>query len=517
MPVAGDKSGEVDNRSHWLHFKAMVHVLVGPDSPSDNLITDINLLPSPTSPSAVLPIDSFGNILQSFSLGPSHARLVQQPDNNTLLKCKQLLMATPDHQVGTVEQCSSTPNSIPRQGVQTQEDQNNDWNAFFPMLESTRGKDHLPTSFRSRSASFQSPHQPTSQCSSPDIQSAVGDLVSSIGSDSIPDLLHPVPRQSSYTVTSYFSSENVSESISAFETMESPMGSHMSNDAKHLMQGSDWSSSSDLGFSCVLEDTKLLPGAPSSTTVAITEPYTATVGDGAYDNPFIVSSWTPSDAPVSWDLLPSSNARQDSDEALWNHPQVCSDIVQQNINFDQLSVSTDEINGLPWAGISALSYVQPSSLLDQYDPKPACVELTHPSSNNITTTPTTTTIVAPSEHGLIQSSVDTSAYQQSDPRPDDITRSLLESYAHISYQPDQPTRESQSSQLDSGSDSQNAFLINCKRRGYSYKEIKRIGGFREAESTLRGRYRTLTKSKEQRVRKPHWHDNDVSFFFSSSS
>ncbi|KAF4283827.1 hypothetical protein CNMCM8689_006819 [Aspergillus fumigatus] len=55
----------------------------------------------------------------------------------------------------------------------------------------------------------------------------------------------------------------------------------------------------------------------------------------------------------------------------------------------------------------------------------------------------------------------------------------------------------------------NAFLIECKRRGLSYKDIKRLGGFEEAESTLRGRFRTLTKSKEQRVRKPQWKDKDI--------
>ncbi|CAI7589828.1 unnamed protein product [Penicillium glandicola] len=59
------------------------------------------------------------------------------------------------------------------------------------------------------------------------------------------------------------------------------------------------------------------------------------------------------------------------------------------------------------------------------------------------------------------------------------------------------------------SDERNAFLIDCKRRGLSYKDIKRVGGFKEAESTLRGRYRTLTKSKDQRVRKPKWQDKDI--------
>ncbi|KAH8429950.1 uncharacterized protein LDX57_007623 [Aspergillus melleus] len=36
-------------------------------------------------------------------------------------------------------------------------------------------------------------------------------------------------------------------------------------------------------------------------------------------------------------------------------------------------------------------------------------------------------------------------------------------------------------------ETRNAFLIECKRRGLSYKDIKRLGGFKEAESTLRGK------------------------------
>ncbi|KAJ5475300.1 hypothetical protein N7539_008366 [Penicillium diatomitis] len=59
------------------------------------------------------------------------------------------------------------------------------------------------------------------------------------------------------------------------------------------------------------------------------------------------------------------------------------------------------------------------------------------------------------------------------------------------------------------SDRRNAMLIKWKKAGLSYKDIKRIGGFKEAESTLRGRFRTLTKTKEQRVRKPKWLARDI--------
>lgn len=53
------------------------------------------------------------------------------------------------------------------------------------------------------------------------------------------------------------------------------------------------------------------------------------------------------------------------------------------------------------------------------------------------------------------------------------------------------------------------FLVRSKLAGMSYKDIRRLGKFTEAESTLRGRFRTLTKHKTARVRKPEWNENDV--------
>lgn len=54
------------------------------------------------------------------------------------------------------------------------------------------------------------------------------------------------------------------------------------------------------------------------------------------------------------------------------------------------------------------------------------------------------------------------------------------------------------------------FLVQSKLAGMTYKEIRKKGGFTEAESTLRGRFRTLTKPKEARVRKPEFQEIDVS-------
>ncbi|KAH6877709.1 hypothetical protein BKA58DRAFT_81086 [Alternaria rosae] len=54
-------------------------------------------------------------------------------------------------------------------------------------------------------------------------------------------------------------------------------------------------------------------------------------------------------------------------------------------------------------------------------------------------------------------------------------------------------------------------LIDGKKRGETYKEIKlKMIGEKSAESTLRGRYRSLTKARKDRVRKPVWTMIDVS-------
>ncbi|KAI1755496.1 hypothetical protein F4782DRAFT_527548 [Xylaria castorea] len=66
-----------------------------------------------------------------------------------------------------------------------------------------------------------------------------------------------------------------------------------------------------------------------------------------------------------------------------------------------------------------------------------------------------------------------------------------------------------SSSADAERDAKNRFLVESKLAGMTYREIRRQGGFAEAESTLRGRFRTLTKNKEQRVRKPEWQDKDI--------
>jgi hypothetical protein len=57
--------------------------------------------------------------------------------------------------------------------------------------------------------------------------------------------------------------------------------------------------------------------------------------------------------------------------------------------------------------------------------------------------------------------------------------------------------------------SRNQYLLDMREKGFTYREIKDSGDFDEAESTLRGRVRVLTKARSERVRKPEWTDRDV--------
>jgi hypothetical protein len=53
-------------------------------------------------------------------------------------------------------------------------------------------------------------------------------------------------------------------------------------------------------------------------------------------------------------------------------------------------------------------------------------------------------------------------------------------------------------------------LLQMKRDGRTYRDIRKALDRKVAESTLRGRYRSLTKPRRERVRAPKWTGADVS-------
>lgn len=96
--------------------------------------------------------------------------------------------------------------------------------------------------------------------------------------------------------------------------------------------------------------------------------------------------------------------------------------------------------------------------------------------------------------------------QPSVPINNHMVRSTTRSETHTSATSRQVGTKS--AQRDTSKDD---LLVRLKSQGMSYKQIKEVGGFGEAESTLRGRYRALTKPKEARLRKPEWGDREVTF------
>ncbi|PWW75952.1 hypothetical protein C7212DRAFT_344338 [Tuber magnatum] len=81
-----------------------------------------------------------------------------------------------------------------------------------------------------------------------------------------------------------------------------------------------------------------------------------------------------------------------------------------------------------------------------------------------------------------------------------------------SYQKTSTNHSQQLSRLPTTSHTtQNALLLHWRSQGISYKTIRTRLNLTEAESTLRGRLRTLTKPKCERLRRPQWLPEDVGF------
>ncbi|KAL4784709.1 hypothetical protein BJX76DRAFT_356821 [Aspergillus varians] len=461
----------------------MFRIFVDPDSLREDMAIERDLLPPPSC-LAVLPVDSFGNI-PPISFDPQAS-----PESTT--KCKQFQMG--DH-VETDAQWSITPNVEPSgdllgQELQTSTEQYSHCHVDFPVSESTNND--LLNTLWSPSKWENSPHWKPFKIDppSPEDQLTVDDIGPSNTGAPTPDLLHLIPRQSQYTVTSYFASEKVPETISASGQKESPQNDPMAEGNPCLVQKSDWTSDNSV-FSSLFDEGQS-PGTASVTTV--TEKYTPATIDGTYNNSS-VSPWLSLSTQVPWDAQ-QPNTTKTEDEVVWNDGLVYSDLDQPQGHFGQPSVTSDsvlsgEINGLPCIGPSLEPYVQPSSLLDTYGS-------TFPNfylNTNAITLP---------EQNQAQYSSDNSAYQN-ECWPDDTTDSFFNTLGQLSYY--QPSLAAQMTSWTN--DARNRLLIEYKRSGLSYRDIKKIAGFKEAESTLRGRYRTLTKSKEHRVRRPQWHDNDI--------
>ncbi|KAL4923456.1 uncharacterized protein BDV17DRAFT_242819 [Aspergillus undulatus] len=477
-PVIGDRSGEVDSIYHLPHIKAMLSLFVGPDSSRENMASQRNFLPPPYFS---VPFDNLGHGLPAITFD---YRTMNIPSPNTTIKYEQYQVG--DHPEPDV-QSSSMSHGFPigqffRLDAQTSSGQYNPWHASYGVGE--LADSDVSNTYSSRSTSQNSHHwqPPKIDNLSPASHFAVGDFSYSNASASAPDLVHPAPRHGPSPETSWFASGNVPETISAVGETESSFADPMSENNGYAAVEANWTSD-DLAYSCLPPSQ-----SPDTTTITTASENCTTIATDDTCHTHLSSPWPSLNTQMPCDG--QTNVSQCENEASWKDAPVPLGTDQEQGKSNQFPMSTDDIDGLPCLESSTETFVQPSSLLDPYG-------LTRPSlfpnGNSIT----------PPEHNSIQLPGDGFVLQD-EFRPDDLTDSCFHIPRHV------PFRSCHTGCTSPWTiDARNALLIEYKRRGLSYKDIKRIGGFKEAESTLRGRYRTLTKSKEQRVRRPQWHDNDI--------
>ncbi|PLB50683.1 hypothetical protein P170DRAFT_508829 [Aspergillus steynii IBT 23096] len=296
-------------------------------------------------------------------------------------------------------------------------------------------------------------------------------------------LVHPIPRPSSL----YIASRNMAlfaDSQIGFEPtplFSSPTTSHEYSSDHDIVPKSEWSID-DLETAPLFNEAPL--GRPIDTFVGTSfTPMNETC------SPDSSLSWSPVGYQTSCDIQHQGVSQ--NEVFCSSGPELFSIDGQYghvSAGFDQ-TTATSDLNCLTLLSNDSHSYLQPSVPLSPCRP-----DYTNRD-----------TVMVNKDHDPFRFAAETFAYHESLLRLNQLThqRIAVETNHHLRQQ------FLGNRTFSCPEETRNAFLIECKRRGLSYKDIKRLGGFKEAESTLRGRYRTLTKSKDQRVRKPFWHDNDI--------
>ncbi|KAL4957850.1 hypothetical protein BDW69DRAFT_205548 [Aspergillus filifer] len=480
-PALGDRSGEVDSIGHLLHIKAMLRLFAGPQSLSKDMAFD-RKYPLASSSYFDVPMDTSGHGLPALNFDP---RTMHIPSPETTAGPEQFQMR---NNMGVDRLSSMAPNVLPNgdflvREIQANASQYNPWPVSFPLGEPT--EIDISNTFGSRSTS-QNSHCWTPlkiENLSPASQPTVDEISFSNANPPSPHLFHPVPRHTPQSVTSYFTSEKVPEASSALGQMDNSLPDRTSETNMCPARGPEWTND-NLLYQC------LLPSQPTDTApiTSTADTYTVMAPGNTY-NTSTVPSWPSTDPQIPFEVQ-QPTANQSEDNLSWNSAPIWTGASQQQNQSGQIPVTATDIDGLPYIGSSTETYVQPPSLLDLS----GLASTTSYLNGDISTSP---------EYNQIQYLSDEIGSQDEFQR-DDSTDSCFNVPGHM------PGQSSHTGCVSSWTvDAKNALLLDYKRRGLSYKDIKRIGGFKEAESTLRGRYRTLTKSKEQRVRRPQWHENDI--------
>ena len=133
-------------------------------------------------------------------------------------------------------------------------------------------------------------------------------------------------------------------------------------------------------------------------------------------------------------------------------------------------------SGFSWDTMHPTQYIAPTQLVSQTSPAESTMSPQTVHSEE-------------SDHSIQQTECTPTWTQHNDQSSNDVENRVL------------PTSDERQAKDD--------VLIRLRNQGLSYREIKRQTGFAEAESTLRGRIRVLSKPAHQRVRKPTWRRSDV--------
>jgi hypothetical protein len=483
-----NRSGEVvDSDSRLSHFKAMVRVQVDPNKQKPRLVFSRDLISLGLVPS-YFPIDTLGGASQTSLCAP---RTESMSCTEEATECEEI----PMHRWLEPNDCRSTDLDDTANKSQVTQEAMGDDSSYWPGVLTSTGLEE------SKAQYFDGRGQSTSQGQDPFMQSVKKIVISkdheqheqsaahpikeerkgeTESDDVMLGMAHPIPRlPSSYMAGSNFISflgpETPSEATSSFSTPDDSLQSLESLSNCEIGQKQEWTAYDLETPAFPLRSPEESPAHAVNTFLPVSGPAT-------------LPPWsTTFGAQATWDVQHQST---DNGQVFWAvSPYVLGSsglYDHGNGGFDQVPRVSKDFHGLPLQGNEYQDYTAQAMSFSQ-------TKLEH-LGFAIVREP------CAGDQGCNQAQT----YHGN-------------SYTHHCMDPKHAIRGSHrfqeqrnNRQIDRNSENRDAFLVEWKRRGFSYKAIKRIGGFKEAESTLRGRFRTLTKSKDQRVRRPQWQDKDVS-------
>ncbi|KAF7180883.1 hypothetical protein CNMCM7691_000012 [Aspergillus felis] len=483
IPAIEDRSGELDHRKcNMASLKAMLRVLVGPDHSKTCLIFEKNPESTDPDPASYL-FENRGHLLQAKPCNQQSelcSRKIDNCDQSWTNHCTGFTEGQPEAIVDT----SNRPSMADEQTMEP------DVCSWSDVMTSFEPENHgLSTDYYTCVADIRNLHRPRHSdggVTGPESREQHGDFKIEVPvqsafcdeetkSDNYPcGLVHPNPRPSLYMAAHPFGS--FSETNATSDTT-SPSASQegLSDPFRHGFRKTH-RPYSHIGGATIFQN-HVSPGSSVATT---DDPYSPVAGTCSATTSH---HWSSGGQIAPWEMQSQELEFRNS---CFSQMRNCDGQVEE-------IATVDACHGLPSVDCGQRYPQQPPFVLHPF------------TSHEYNSTSVKHRSEVDGGHCQLAFANDELTYPQHRYEVIQSVHATIASNGALSSQGRPSTRS-----ISCHNEARNAFLIECKRRGLSYKDIKRLGGFEEAESTLRGRFRTLTKSKEQRVRKPQWKDKDVS-------